>query len=32
MTAIDRTFKEAGDAVTVHLEERIPPTPPRSAP
>jgi hypothetical protein len=24
--------KEAGDVVTVHLEERIPPTPRRSAP
>lgn len=27
-----QTGKQAGDAVTVHPRERIPPTPPRSAP
>jgi hypothetical protein len=27
-----QTGKQASDAVTVHLEEHIPPTPPRSAP
>jgi hypothetical protein len=31
MTALDTTFtKDAGDTVTIHLDERIPPTPRRS--